>query len=129
MANGIAELPTERSMDEPYQAAPICLRSMPASASASVKASMTNCSAPVSQRSPKRVQPMPMMATLSLIPLAIQFSRQLEGHRFPKISIVMALAVSLLDAKSHCQRRIHVQPSGTDVNDLHQHPGATVKLD
>ena len=47
---------------------------MPASCSASWNASDTRCSVPQSQRSPNFEQPMPMIATLSLIPVAIGHS-------------------------------------------------------
>ena len=69
---GRALLPTLISSKQvPSQAASMRPFSMPASAMASWKASTINSSAPASQRSPKRVQPIPMIATLSLIPLAI----------------------------------------------------------
>ncbi|KAK6032458.1 class II glutamine amidotransferase [Ostertagia ostertagi] len=71
--------PWPYSMPEPYQAALICLRSMPASASASSNASESSSGVPMSQRSPKREQPMPMMATLSLIPVAMMFPLFLRG--------------------------------------------------
>jgi hypothetical protein len=75
VANGSAELPTlAASSALPSQAAPICLRSMFASAMASENASSINCSLPTSQRSPNREQPMPRMATLSLMPVAIDAS-------------------------------------------------------
>jgi len=59
------------SMQVPTQAAWMSFFSIPASARHSVKASTISSSPPMSQRSPKRVQPIPMIATLSLIPDAI----------------------------------------------------------
>ncbi|MEZ5597665.1 MAG: hypothetical protein R3E84_14965 [Pseudomonadales bacterium] len=47
---------------------------VPASAIASENASTISSSAPQSQRSPNREQPMPRIATLSLIPAAISVS-------------------------------------------------------
>jgi hypothetical protein len=53
------------------QAASIWFFSIFASFSASSKASTISCSALASQRSPNRQQPIPITATLSLIPVAI----------------------------------------------------------
>ena len=54
---------------------------MPADGAASVAASVRRSSTPLSQSSPNRVQPMPMMATWSRIPLLAIVPRLLAPLR------------------------------------------------
>src|SRR5690606_8424085 len=128
--SGMAELPTlTPSAQLPSQAAPIWPRSMPASASASAKASFSSCSEPASQRSPKREQPMPMIATLSLIPAIACSNTQPSGdrRRLPEITIEMAALVALLDAEHHLQPGADIDAAGGDIDELHQHPRADIE--
>src|SRR6476659_6312033 len=70
--SGMPDLPTcTSSIAVENQAALIWLASTPASAMHSLYASSIRSSAPESQRSPNLEQPMPRIATLSLIPRAI----------------------------------------------------------
>src|SRR5438105_8018446 len=100
---------------------------MPASASASLKASSIRSSGPASQRSPKRVQPMPMMATLSRMPVA-KSNLLSEGsggprsgayrRRLPEIAPEAARCVDVLDAIHHAQRQPHAELVAVGVGEL-----------
>src|SRR3546814_17825844 len=78
------------------------------------------CSASSFQRSPKRAQPMPRIATLSLIPLAI--SMALRGrNRFPEIFDEPAALVMRLDAEHHSHRRADVDARGIGIDAFDHH--------
>src|SRR5262252_539891 len=73
--SGMPDLPTwTSSIAVENQAALICLASIPESAMHSLYASSISSSAPESQRSPNLEQPIPRIATLSLIPRAMLVS-------------------------------------------------------
>src|SRR5437016_3849540 len=131
VAAGIAELPTlTRSSADPYHAAPIRLFSIPASCNASRNASLSRCSVPQSHRSPNLEQPMPMMATLSLMPVAmcILDARSPERRRLPEIAVVVTQRIYFFDSIHHPQRRTDVEIRWIDVHHFHQHPCAVLKL-
>src|SRR3546814_4127426 len=87
-----------------------------------------SCSASSFQRSPKRAQPMPRIATLSLIPLAISIA--LRGrNRFPEIFDEPAALVMRLDAEHHSHRRADVDARGIGIGEFDHHPPAAVELD
>src|SRR3546814_6242354 len=87
-----------------------------------------SCSASSFQRSPKRAQPMPRIATLSLIPLAISIA--LRGrNRFPEIFDEPAALVMRLDAEHHSHRRADVVARGIGIGEFDHHPPAAVELD
>src|SRR5580698_8682397 len=128
IVKGIAELPTlARSNADPNQAAPICFLSMPASCNASWKASASRCSVPQFQRSPNFEQPMPTIATLSLIPVAMD-SPRLDRSGLPEIPVEMPPAVLFLDSKYHPQCRSHVEFRRIDIHHFHQYPRTVVEL-
>src|SRR3546814_6623697 len=80
-----------------------------------------SCSASSFQRSPKRAQPMPRIATLSLIPLAISIA--LRGrNRFPEIFDEPAALVMRLDAEHHSHRRADVDARGIGIGEFDHHP-------
>src|ERR1700722_4353186 len=115
----------------PIQAASIWPRSIPASASASSKASTIRSSGPWSQRSPNVVQPMPMIATLSLIPLAMGLAfdgRALRRRRLPEIGSEAALVIMRFDPQAHPHRIADGESLGVGVGEFHHHPGAIFKL-
>src|SRR4051794_12492017 len=131
VASGMAELPTLTSSSAlPSHAASICLRSIPASATASVKASTIKSSEPMSQRSPNAVQPIPAMTTRSRIPVAISalHDRPLGGRRLPEIAPEPAPAIDRLDAEAHPHLVADGEAAVGCVAELHQHPRAIGKL-
>src|SRR3546814_15017238 len=76
----------------------------------------------------KRAQPMPRIATLSLIPLAISIA--LRGrNRFPEIFDEPAALVMRLDAEHHSHRRADVDARGIGIGEFDHHPPAAVDLD
>src|SRR5271168_4451002 len=129
------------SKPTPSQAAPICDTSMPASASPSSKASTIRLSPSASHRSPKRAQPMPRIATLSLMPLAmvlilLLFGRQgrygrgaVVRHGLPEIFLVAADFVESRDAEHHPHGRADDHVIGLNVRIFDRHPSALVELD
>jgi len=132
-AAGSALLPTLMSSSAlPTQAASIRARSIPASASASRNASTINPSAPTSQRSPNRVQPMPTMATLSANSRGHQASLQHGPHqrgRFPEVGAKAEPAVLCFDAQPHPHPVADAKAFGGAIDHFHQHAGAVIELD
>src|ERR1700704_1490078 len=134
VAAGMAELPTLiRSKQDPVQAASIRPRSIPASARASSNASASNPSVPTSQRSPKREHPIPMIATLSLMPVAITHSFRIEarsvGRRcLPEIPAIAPGLVALLDSKAHLKLGADAEGCGIDIDEFHEEACPDVEL-
>src|SRR5262245_26772143 len=96
-------------------------------------------SAPMSQRSPNFEQPMPRMATLSLMPLAIEFLRiskrihltttrqplsknlpftSIDRRRLPEVTAETAFLVEVLDAEDHAHLAAAVDRTDVDVGDV-----------
>src|SRR5690606_37710773 len=122
------------SMAEPNQAAWIWFFSIPASARASTKASTMRSSALRSQRSPKREQPIPRIATLSLIPEAMSRPlmadrRQIDRHSLPEIAAKITACVIVLDPEDHPHGHADVQVfHGVNIGEVAEQPAASVKL-
>src|SRR5579885_2195960 len=145
MASGMPLGPTFcASKPTPSHAAPICETSMPASFTASSNASTISVSASASQRSPKRAQPMPRIATRSLIPLAMScaplfgrqrrsvrrgLGRQVVRYGLPEILGETAVVVHGLDPEHHPHRCPDHHVVGLDVGELDGHPPALLELD
>src|ERR1700735_3254122 len=131
-ASGSALLPTLISSSAlPIQAAWMSERAILASARASSKASTIRSSGPLSQCSPKVVQPMPTMATLSLIPRAILWAskdRALRWRRLPKISAETPALVVGLHAQAHPHPVADGKATGVRVGEFHHDPCAIVEL-
>src|SRR5882757_3467519 len=129
VAAGMAEFPTlMRSKHDPAHAASICPRSMPASVSASSNASARSPSVPTSQRSPKREQPIPMIATLSLMPVAISHPHSIGWRRFPEVAVETPRLVALFDSKTHAQTRTNLECLGLHIHELHQEARTQIEL-
>src|SRR5579863_10249281 len=129
VAAGMAEFPTLiRSKHDPAHAASICPRSMPASFSASSNASARSPSVPTSHRSPKREQPIPMIATLSLIPVAIRHPHSIGWRCFPEVAVKASRLVALFDAKTHAQASTHFERLGLHIHELHQQARTQIEL-
>src|ERR1700690_3885282 len=126
-ASGMPDLPTCcSSIAVASQAAWIWFFSMPASLIASSKASTIRSSASLSQRSPNFEQPMPRIATLSLIPLAILSLLRAGGSgcRFPEIFGEAALLIMLLDAEHHAHRHADLDAAHVDIGEVDHHTAA-----
>src|SRR5882724_7817976 len=125
--SGTAELPRLiGSTAEPSHAASIACFSMPASLNASENDSRIRSSEPQSQRSPKREQPMPRIATLSRMPDAMSARRR--GGCFPEIGVVVAQAVDLLLAIDGAHVRADRKVFRIEIDELHQHARAGFEL-
>src|SRR5207247_5127195 len=122
------------SMCVEYQAAPSSSGVMPASAMASLYASSMRSSGLASQRSPNLLQPMPRMATLSLMPVAmggslIRCESAAHGRRLPEIAGEAATLVDVLDAEHHLHRRARIDLADVDVGEVHQDAAAAFEID
>src|SRR6266404_4965080 len=119
------------------QAACISDERTPASAKHSLNASTIKPSASRSHLSPNLAQPIPSMATLSLMPLAIAVSRRphvfaaprSQRCRLPKIAHEPALFVQRLDAKSHAHFPANDQIVAVQVGKFGYHASTTIELD
>src|SRR6266849_4886712 len=90
-------------------------------------------SASQSQRSPNFEQPIPNIATLSRMPLAISallrgggMSR--GGRRLPEIAREIALGVELLDAEDHAHRHADINAADIDIGEIGHHAAALGEL-
>src|SRR5678816_1053446 len=88
---------------------------MPASATHSANASTIRSSGPLSQRSPKREQPMPTIATLSLMPRATSVPHR---RRLPEIAAEAAHGIEILDAKHEAHRGADREISWSGIGEL-----------
>src|SRR4051812_27124296 len=128
-ASGTADLPTCcSSIAVASQAASICFVSMPASVRASSNASTIRSSASMSQRSPNFEQPIPRMATLSLMPRAIVSSLRRDRRRLPEVAPKAALRVDVLDAEHHAHALAALEAPRIDVGEIHHGPPARLEL-
>src|SRR3972149_11002707 len=129
-ASGMPDLPTCcSSIAVASQAAWIWFFSMPASLIASPEASTIRSSASWSQRSPNFEQPMPRIATLSRMPLAMSCLLRGTGRcRLPEITRESALRVVVLDAEHHAHRQADTDVCHVHVGEVHQEPPAGIEL-
>src|SRR6476619_7181536 len=101
-------------------------RSIPASARHSANASTIRSSGPLCQRSPKREQPMPTIATLSLMPRAMS-----GPHRcgLPEIAPEASHQVEILDAEHEANGCADRELAGRRVRELREDVAAVVDRD
>src|SRR5512136_2391207 len=112
---------------------------------ASVNASTMRSSGLLSQSSPNLVQPMPMMATLSLMPSAIlppslfvasynsQYDTLQQSRRYrldlPEVAHYAVGLVRIPPAEGHLHRHIYLQRLRFGIGDVQEEPSSTLPVD
>src|SRR4029077_11162679 len=70
----------------------------------------------------------PMIATLSLIPVAIRHPHSIGWRRFPEVAVKASRLVALFDAKTHAQAMTHFERLGLHIHELHQQARTQIEL-
>src|ERR1700726_4085630 len=113
----------------PSQKASMSWSGTPAEAAASVAASMSRSSTPLSHNSPKRVHPMPMMATWSRIPLLAIGSLSSLGGRTGLPEVIVHALRRPHAAERHGDPVADGQLGRHDVSHLTAIAAAAVEVD